>query len=435
VPVPVPARITREPRDSTVYVTEKVSFSVAVEGSDPLAFAWRKVGDTTVLSTNLVLAFASAALAQDNAVYRFVVSNAYGADTSAPVRLRVLPPPIAPRIVREPSDTVVKVGTRARFSAAVLGSAPLRYEWRRRGDPALLSTDSLLVIDSAREPMSGNSYYVIVSNAVDKDTSAEARLTVRVCDSLSIQVARDTVVEEGRQASIWGKAACADRSEWTVISGPAPRLLDPEVDTLALRAPRVAGDTAIHYRYTAFMGETVQSKVVRVGLKEAIPDPAMALPADLSWPGEKPLVLRPAVFNKPQLNLFTGYPLRYAWSLEPLAADTAHAGDSLTLSDPLADGAFSAILCMDNGGAADCDTVRVTVEPVPTALAPAGIALPGGMRLLGSRLFWTSAGTVRLWDWRGRLLFEARGFPGSVREVPPATLRALHGRRARLTFR
>lgn len=433
-PKPVPALITREPRDSTVYVTEKVSFSVGAQGDRPLAFQWRRKGDTTVLSSDSVLTIAATALSQDSALYQCIVSNIHGKDTSSEARLRVLPPPAAAHITREPLDTLVKVGGRATFSVGVLGTAPIAYEWRRKGDTALLSGDSLLVIAAAAESQSGYSYYCIVSNALGRDTSAEARLTVRTCDKVTVEVAGDTTVKEGQSVAIFGKSACADRFEWSIVSGPAPRLLDPGVDTLSIVAPRVTGDTTLVYRFTAFLGDSMAYREVSVRITETIPDPNFTMAAAVAWNGASPLVLKPTVINKALLDLFPAQPLRYAWSLNPIAAESAPGGDSLILKDPVADGPMDAVLCMDNGGLIVCDTTRVDVKRGSTSIAYRGWDIGHGLLLSGSRLQWTAPGHVRIWSWQGRLLYEARGEAGKTVELPWETWRSLRGLRARLQF-
>jgi hypothetical protein len=121
--------------------------------------------------------------------------------------------------------------------------------------------------------------------------------------------------------------------------------------------------------------------------------------------------------------------------LHPFLADSTKAGDSLSLRDPLGDGMMAAGLCMDNGGAPACDTTEVEVKQIPVGLAAGGLRLPGGLTLSGSRLLWTRAGRVRIWNWQGRLLLDARGLAGASVEIPQAALRDLRGSRARLMFR
>ena len=425
--------VVREPADDTVIEGQDASFLVSASGHDPKTYSWRRTGDTAVIGTDSVLTLPAAALAQSGSRYRCVVANSSGAATTREARLTVLPMPPAPTIIRQPSDTSIKAGARAVFSVGVAGGAPFQYAWRRSGDTALLSRESLFVIASAAAELDGAEYYVVVSNAQGSDTSSTARLSVRLCDSLVVQVSRDTSVEEGKPVKLWGKANCADRVEWSVVSGPAPRLTDPGVDTLIFPAPRVTRDTAVRYRFTAYSGGEQRTLPVVLRVLEAVPDPDFTLAAELAWNGAAPLVLRPTLLNKARLDLVRGYPLRYLWSLDPDVADTAVAGDSLVLRNPAADGILVASLCLDNGGEAHCDTTRVDVKRSAVSAAGAGIRLAGGLLLSGSRLTWLSAGEARLWDSRGRLLYRADGVPGTQREMPEAARKAL-GRGARLLF-
>jgi hypothetical protein len=429
-----PPKVTAEPQNTVAVVGESASLAVSATGSSPLAFAWRKRGDTAVVGRDSVLAFDSVSFA-DSGHYRCIVSNTSGADTTLEAWLRVIPPPVAPVIVREPRDTLVKAGSSASFSVGVLGTPPFSYKWRRIGDTAVLSTDSLYVIAAATEAQSGSHFQCEVSNAQGADTSFQALLTVRNCDSLSVEVAADTAVPEGSPVRLWGRAVCADRNEWSVVSGPAPRLLDPAVDTLTLIAPRVKRDTTIVYRFTAWFEGKEEVRQVTLGISEAVPDPVFTLPVSAVWNGETPLVFRPAVSNRVELAVHPQHPLRYAWTLAPLVADSVLGGDTLALRNPIADGILTVGLCMDNGGEAACDTVEVEVKRTPTGLLVRGHGLPGGLVLAGSRLHWSAPGRVRVLDWRGRVLLDRRGAEGTQAEVPDRVLRDILRARARVEFR
>ena len=426
--------ITRQPADASVSEGRPALFSVSASGHIPRTYSWRRTGDTTVIGTDSVLTLPAVSLAQDGSLYRCVVANSTGSATSREARLTVIPKPTPPAIVREPSDTSVKVGARVSFSAGVSGSAPLSYAWRRDGDTALLSQDSLFVIATAAASLDGAAYYVIVSNSEGSDTSSAARLLVRACDSLVLRVSRDTAAKEGEAVVLWGQASCAERVEWSVVSGPAPRLIDPGVDTLAFKAPRVAGDTAIRYLFTAYSG--AESRTLPWPCASWNPCRIRISP----WPPRPPGTEPPRwccgrrCATRPASMLLVGYPLRYLWWLDPPGAEAAAAGDSLVLRNPAADGILQAILCLDNGGAALCDTTRVDVRRASVSAAAGGRLLVRGLELSGGRLRWLSPGEVRIWDWRGRLLFRAEGVPGTLRELPESIRGVLRGHRARLLF-
>jgi hypothetical protein len=429
--------VVRDPAaDNAAVVGQRMALSAGVVGHAPFAWQWRKRGDTAVVSTDSVLVFDSVAFA-DSGWYRVIVSNSTGKDTSAEARLRVLPPSVGALVLRQPADTTVKAGGRASFSLAVAGTRPIRYAWFRVGSADTVSRDSVLVINPVAASLDGAAYYCIVSNlgGASRDTSSEARVLVRACDTLAIQVGPDSLaVNEGEPFVVGSRASCADGHSWKVVSGPSPRLHDPGADTLAFRAPRVGGDTAIRYLYTAYLGETVKTREVVVRVKEAVPDPVFTLPPKVGWNGQSPLVVKPAIANKARLDLFPAHPVAYAWSVQPLTADTAGGGDSLTLEDPLEDGLMEVELCLDNGGARSCDTSLVEVKRVATGLLAGALRLPGDLLLAGRTLRFTRAGRARLVDFRGRVLFEAHAAAGETREMSAEARRAFGGRRARLIF-
>ncbi|HLP41075.1 MAG TPA: hypothetical protein VK465_06180, partial [Fibrobacteria bacterium] len=356
--------VTRDPvADTSVYVGQTLALSAGVSGHAPFAWEWRRSGAAEVLSTDSIFVLDSVALA-DSGSYQVIVSNSTGKDTSAAARVRVQVPPLGALILRQPVDTTVKTGGNATFSLAVAGTRPIQYEWRRVGQAAPVSTDSVLVISSVADSLNGVAYYCIVSNlgGTAKDTSAEARILVRSCDSLTIHVSAESLaVDEGSRFSVVSHAVCAEGHGWRVVSGPSPRLHDPGADTLSFLLPRVTGDTTIRYLYTAYLGEMVKTRSVVVRVREAIPDPEFNLAPKAGWNGRAPLVIRPAVTNKAKLDLFPAHPLTYAWSVHPLAADSSQGGDSLSLRNPLENGQVAVELCLDNGGARRCDTTMVDV--------------------------------------------------------------------------
>lgn len=100
-----PPQITAQPSSPTVYVGDKVVFSVAVTGARPFTYQWRRNG-TNLLeggnvfgSTNRTLGLANVSLA-DAASYTVSVSNALGSVTSATARLTVVHPPVFLSAVR-----------------------------------------------------------------------------------------------------------------------------------------------------------------------------------------------------------------------------------------------------------------------------------------------------------------------------------------------
>jgi hypothetical protein len=428
-----PPSITREPSDTTVLAQGKAVFSLSVSGTGALAYAWHKSGDTATLSTDSVYARDPAAFADSGLKFFCVVTAASGKDTSRLALLQVVRPP---QILREPKDLSVGPNKRANFSVSASGSGPLVFNWFRKGGATVLSSDSVFALDPAKPEDDGAIFFAVVSNAYGVDSSREAKLAVAACDSL-FEVPRDTfTVDEGQPLVISGKAVCSDGYFWTALSGPAPRILDPEAPDLGIVAPRVAADAQIVYRFSAQFGANPVFKDVTVKVKEAIPDPKFAFPAPSKWNGSNPLALHAALTNAAALSAAAYHPpLAYVWTLSEPLADTTQAGDSLTLKNPNASGLLTVGLCLGNGGTPACLNTAVEVNLLTTSLGRWGGLNLGPAEWTDGTLMWKAPGSARVLDWTGRTLWQAQGRAGSVSPLPEAAQRAIKERRARLEVR
>jgi hypothetical protein len=206
------------------------------------------------------------------------------------------------------------------------------------------------------------------------------------------KVPADTVVKEGATVSLSARADCATGYSWSVVSGPAPRILDPEAKVLQVRMPRVTADTVLVYRFSADIAGTARTGDVRVTLKEAIPDPAFTLPATQPWDAKDSLIVRPSVSNAAAMQAAGAGTLRYAWTLAGLTVDSSTAGGRLKLTHPSEGGTLAIGLCLDNGGEPVCQQTTVLIAAPATLLRPRPAAHPAFAR------------SGRHWDARGRAL-------------------------------
>jgi glucose/arabinose dehydrogenase len=83
-----PPSITQHPANLTVAAGQQASFTVAATGSQPLGFQWQRNGSNISGATNPTLSF-TAASGDNGAMYRAVVSNAFGTATSNSATLTV----------------------------------------------------------------------------------------------------------------------------------------------------------------------------------------------------------------------------------------------------------------------------------------------------------------------------------------------------------
>lgn len=425
-----PAKVAVQPQNATVLDGGSARFSVSASGSGTITFAWFRSGAADTLGKDSVFTV-KALLANDTAKYFCVVHNAYGQESSQAATLSVVK---GVKIIREPVSITVGRGKKAVFTVQAVGGGPLTYKWTRKGDTASLSKDSVYTIDSAKVTDDKSIFTVRVSDKFSADTSLEAVLTVADCDSLFKVETDSLAVDEGRPISLKGFASCADKYQWSVISGPAPRILDPEVLVLAGTAPRVLADSLIVYRFSALYGSNTITKNVKVKVREAIPDPLVTLPAKAPWPGPGPLVIRPVVSNAVALKASAYHPdLHYQWFLSEPLADTAQAGDSLKLSNPTVEGVLDITLCMDNGGEVHCAASEIRIGRA-SGLAARGFQL-GSLVLEENSLYWSVPGRVLIRDVHGRVLWQGHGLAGSRAPLHGDVHRALRQRRAFLEFR
>jgi hypothetical protein len=426
-----PAKVTVQPKNATVVDGGNARFSVTASGSGTITFAWFRSGAADTLGKDSVFTV-KALLANDTSKYFCVVHNVYGQESSQLATLSVVKGVL---IVREPASITVAKGKKAVFTVQAVGGGPLTYKWMRKGDTASLSKDSVFTIDSAKVADDKSVFIVRVADKFSADTSKEAILTVADCDSLFKVEPESLTVDEGQPLALKGVASCADKYQWSVVSGPARPILDPEVLTLGGTAPRVLADSVIVYRFSGVYGPNPVAKNVVVKVREAIPDPLITLPVKTSWPGANPLVLRPVLANAAALKGSKYHPdLHYQWFLSEALADTAQAGDSLKLSNPVQDGLLDITLCVDNGGAVQCAASEIQIGRSTAVLAARGLHL-GSLVLEENALFWIAPGRVLIRDGMGRVLWQGQGKAGGRSRLDGGVRRALTQRRAFLEFR
>ena len=174
----VPPSISLDPNDASAYVGQSAFFSVVADGSAPLSYQW-------YFNTNAPLDGATNSLltltnldTTNSGAYLCIVTNTYGADTSAVAQLTVTLP-VAPAILAQPQDqTNMPPGATATFSVIASGSEPLNYQWYFNTDTVLTNaTASILTITNV-QPANAGAYSVVINNPGGSLTSSNAILTV-----------------------------------------------------------------------------------------------------------------------------------------------------------------------------------------------------------------------------------------------------------------
>lgn len=165
--------ITLQPLSQTNNVGGLVNFTVEATGSRPLIFNWY-FKDVQVSSfTNGIISFIISSVAESGN-YTAVVTNEFGATTSAPAVLTILGPPL---FTNQPSPQTIYVSQTATFSAAVLSATPTTYQWLYQGGSIGNQTNQTLTLTNVTAEQAGF-YSVQAQNQNGTTTSIAVPLTV-----------------------------------------------------------------------------------------------------------------------------------------------------------------------------------------------------------------------------------------------------------------
>jgi len=181
-----PLQITSQPQTQMAFLGESAQLGVATFGSFPVSYQWLKNGvnltdgGNVSGSTSRVLTWTNVSAANAG-VYSVIVSNNFGAVTSAPAWLEVVVSP--PIITTQPSGQTALAGATAVFSVAAEGDMPLSYQWQKNGtnltDGGNISgsTNSTLILSGVSAADQGT-YSVLVNNDLYGTSSSGAALTL-----------------------------------------------------------------------------------------------------------------------------------------------------------------------------------------------------------------------------------------------------------------
>lgn len=196
------------------------------------------------------------------------------------------------------------------------------------------------------------------------------------CQS-TFSMSGDTTVSEGSVLILKGRADCATGFLWSPISGPAPRILDPETKDLQVFIPRMAGDTALVYRLSVRYPDSAHYADVTVSVKADIPDPIFSMPSGLEWNGVDSVLVKPVITNLAAVQASAQPKVNLSWAIDGPSVDTAWREDGLLLIATEDEGDFTVNLCADNNGPSTCKSLIVHVSAPTDARRPHPASAPG----------------------------------------------------------
>lgn len=173
LPPNLPPTIATQPTGAAVDPGASATFSVAVTGTAPFAYQWRRNGIDLVGATTASLTLAGVQAA-NSGVYTVRVTNDFGSVISNGAALVVN---AAPQITVQPQPQVALAGGSASFSVLATGSGSLAYQWRKNGVPIAGANSASFQIAAVTATDVGN-YDVQVNNSVGSVQSSTATLTI-----------------------------------------------------------------------------------------------------------------------------------------------------------------------------------------------------------------------------------------------------------------
>ncbi len=172
--VPTPPGIGTAPQSQTVTQTSNAVFSVVATGSAPFAYQWLFNGGNLSGATATSYTVANAQSANVGS-YSVIITNNYGAITSAVATLTVVLPPV---ISVQPVSQLITVSNSVSFNVQLSQGISPAYQWQKNGANISGATQSSLTINPVIYA-SAATYIVVVTNTAGSATSSGAVLTVQ----------------------------------------------------------------------------------------------------------------------------------------------------------------------------------------------------------------------------------------------------------------
>ena len=167
----VPALITTQPADQTVYGGDTVTLAVSALGTS-LTYAWSFNSTNMPGQTNSSLVLSNVTVGQAG-TYSVLVTNYYGSVQSSNALLTVVP--IA--ITAQPVDAGLHEGDTYSFSVTAIKNGPFSYQWQFNGSNLPSETNATILFSPITTNLAGI-YSVLVTNPYGSIQSSNATLTV-----------------------------------------------------------------------------------------------------------------------------------------------------------------------------------------------------------------------------------------------------------------
>lgn len=171
-------------------------------------------------------------------------------------------------------------------------------------------------------------------------------------------------VAEGKSVALTARAGGAQKLYWSVIRDGKETVAAVDRFAFTLEAGRVVGDRALTVRLKAVYPDGTKTIDVPVMVREAIPEPVLALQAPAAWNGRQTIEVVPQIANLDAMRAQAAARLEYTWSVSGPAIIKEVAPDKLVLTRAQNSGPLTVTVAVHNGGAATVRSVTIAVtEP------------------------------------------------------------------------
>lgn len=174
-PVPSPA--------ASIYAGVTLTMSVTATGGLPEAYTYQWYKGPAAIPGATSATFSNAApVVNDSGDYWVQVRNSHGSANSITNTISILPanPPVVTADV-QPLIATRYLGGNVRFTAAVDGTPPFRFQWKLNGAPVPNGTNVTLTISDLSQAHSGT-YQLFVTNAHGWTSTAQADLSLKATE-------------------------------------------------------------------------------------------------------------------------------------------------------------------------------------------------------------------------------------------------------------
>ena len=347
--------ITTQPKSQTVNEGSSVTFSVVATGTIPLKYQWKKNGSNISGATGSSYTISSAK-SSDAGSYTVTVSNSAGSVTSTAATLAVN---IKPTITTQSKSQTVNEGSSVTFSVVAIGTAPLKYQWKKNGSDISGATSASYTISSAKSSDAGN-YTVTVSNSAGSVTSSAVTLTVNVPVILSsITISGNSSVNVGSTATYTCTATYSNGASktvtptWAISAGTSYA----SISSTGVLTGKAAGAATIQAKYTD--GGVTKTATKNVTVNAVVVKPSITTQPKSQTVNEGNSVTFSVVATGTA-------PLTYQWKKNGSNISGA-TGSSYTISSAKSSDAGSYTVTVSNSaGSVTSIVANLTVNPVLT---------------------------------------------------------------------